>query len=128
MPAAFHRFFSLELVPELSSLETHVAWPCSPEALICFKASTGLMPVTFAGSLAGPTMTKKLYAMILRFTPYPLTKKLVSCVGSCTIIMSASPLWAVCMAMPVPWERKLRVIQGYFAWKAVCTASKNPVS
>lgn len=68
-----------------------------------------------AGSFAGPTMTKKLEAMILRLTPYPFVKKLFSCTGSWTMIMSASPLMAVCIAAPVPCERKLIVIQGYFS-------------
>lgn len=70
--------------------------------------------------------------MILRFTPYPPDKKVASCEGECTSIMSASPLWAVAIAAPVPCARKLTVIHGYLAWKAVFTfpvpLSSSPVS
>ena len=73
------------------------------------------MPAIPAGSFAGPAIRKKLYAMIFRFTPYPPVKKDSSCDGECTSIMSASPLWAVAMAAPVPWAMKFTVIQGYRA-------------
>ena len=70
--------------------------------------------------------------MIFRFTPYPFVMKVFSCAGSCTIIMSASPLMAACIAAPVPCAWKLTVIQGYFAWKAdfmlPVPVSSSPVS
>ena len=63
-------------------------------------------------------MIKKLYAMILRSTPYPPFKKVSSCEGEWTSIMSASPLCACAIAAPVPRATKLTVIHGYFASKA----------
>lgn len=71
-----------------------------------------------AGSFAGPTMMKKLYAMILRSTPYPPVKTASSCEGEWTSNMSASPLSAAAMAAPVPRALKFTVIQGYAAWNA----------
>jgi len=68
----------------------------------------------------------------LRFTPYPPDKKVASCDGECTSIISASPLWAVAIAAPVPCAIKLTVIQGYLAWNAdfifPVPLSSSPVS
>ena len=73
---------------------------------------TLVMPLMPAGSFAGPTMTKKLYAMIFRSTPYPPVRKDTSCEGEWTRIMSASPASACAIAAPVPNGTKLMVIHG----------------
>ena len=63
-PAAFQSASSLLCVPDLSARETKVP----PFAPIALSASTVLVdPLIFAGSAAGPTMTKSLCITRRRF-------------------------------------------------------------
>ena len=69
---------------------------------IAFRASAEVLPFTFAGSEAGPTMMKSLYMTSRRSLPFFSFMKAASASGSCTSSTSTSPFLPYCRALPVP--------------------------
>ena len=99
-PTARHRRFSSASVPLLSPRDTKDAWAA---AIVRSAARASWPPATWAGSAAGPTITKSFQAICRRSPPWPSAMNLSSASGSWTNTMSASPRAAVASAWPVPW-------------------------
>ena len=74
----------------------------APEAATLRSASLMVVPLTLAGSAAGPTSTKSLYMTGTRLRPKPSATNFSSATWSCTKTTSASPRRAMSSAWPVP--------------------------
>src|SRR5450759_774653 len=116
---------SFVYVPELSPREMKGAFP----AAMRLNAATALVvSLTFAGSAAGPTMTKSLYITGLRSVPKPFATKLVSAAGLWTSRTSASFFTPSAMASPEPTATTFKVKVGFAFSNAGMSTSKRPES
>ncbi len=124
MAAVFQSSCSFLWVPESSPRLTNVAWLC----LMASKASCPPpMPLTPAGSVAGPTITKSLYITYWRLMADPFSTSFISAAGECTKSTSASPFSPNASACPVPTAI---VLTSYpiLLWNRGTSTSKRPVS
>ena len=97
-PASFHSDFSSTWVPELSPRDTKR----EPVVPIAFIASAAFIPLIFAGSPAGPMMTKSLYMTSRRSCSLPSSTYFFSRLGAWQRATSASPRAASASDWPVP--------------------------
>ena len=98
-PARFQSDFSRTCVPELSPRETKRA----PASAMAFSASAAFfVPLTLAGSSAGPMTTKSLYMTSRRLSILPSATYFFSSAGAWASTTSASPRAASVSAWPVP--------------------------